>query len=177
MSSANRLRPADLEALRTGRAIPFFINNRVAELPGHTLSVIARLDDEQFHGVLIADDEPSPELVTLELTAPLVLIDEGASLESKDAAAVHRLWQRWHGGVREAYLNLARQIAIAIEIEQLENLLEIPAAHAPTDTGHTEDATPPNAPRSTRRKRDKARKAGDARKASKPTRAKKRRPS
>ncbi|WP_370305477.1 hypothetical protein [Sinimarinibacterium flocculans] len=112
------------EALRLGRAIPMLVDYRPPELPDHTLTVIGLIDGADFQGAFLPDDYAGEELVRLTLPlhpeSPVTEI----TTDSADAKAIHELWSRWHGGIRESYLLFTRVVAMALNLAKLQVALE-----------------------------------------------------
>lgn len=112
-----------LESLKAGRAIAFLVEYRTAELPDHPLTVVATVDDEAFWGALMTDGYDG-EMVNVLLEGLVLEAATGLKLESADAMAVNRLWNRWHHGVREQYLELARMVAQVNALDRQRKVLE-----------------------------------------------------
>ena len=119
MSAINRFSPAQLDALKRGRAIPFLIEHRDSECPGHTLWVIATLDDEKFCGLLLPDADPDCELVEIPVEARLLAEPHPIQSDAWDAHAIHLPWSDWDAGMRDAYLDFFRQIGRALARNRL----------------------------------------------------------
>ncbi|HBG29492.1 MAG TPA: hypothetical protein DDW98_02505 [Gammaproteobacteria bacterium] len=124
MSAINRFSPAQLDALKRGRAIPFLIEHRDSECPGHTLWVIATLDDEKFCGLLLPDADPDCELVEIPVEARLLAEPHPIQSDAWDAHAIHLPWSDWDAGMRDAYLDFFRQIGRALARNRLIQALK-----------------------------------------------------
>lgn len=140
MSALKRFSPAQFEALKRGRAIPFLIEHRDPALPDHTLSVIGQIDDGQFFGLFLPDDDPECELVDVPITGLQVEISFPIVTDSADAQAIHRLWTEWNGGVRQAYLELSRLIGRVLARARLLETLDV----SPADREPPPDAPTPS---------------------------------
>ncbi|MEC9358666.1 MAG: hypothetical protein VX836_12460 [Pseudomonadota bacterium] len=124
MSSFDQL-PAYLsDALRRGRAIPLLVDYRPPEIADHSLTVIGLIDGASFEGVLLSDHERSDEFVRLQVPGCETAQIPAIETDSADARAVHELWARWHGGVRDGYLQFTRSIATAMALASLDAALQ-----------------------------------------------------
>jgi hypothetical protein len=123
MSSFDQL-PAHLsDPLRRGRAIPLLVDYRPPEISDHSLTVIGLIDGASFEGVLLPDHERSDEFVRLQVPGCQIVQMPAIETDSADARAIHELWARWHGGVRDGYLRFTRSIATAMALATLDAVL------------------------------------------------------
>ena len=135
MSAFKRFTPAQLDALKRGRAIPFLVEHRDAVCPGYSLSVIGTLEDEKFCGLFLEDDAPDCEMVQIPIDGPMLTHPYGVKSDSADAHAIHRLWSSWDAGMRATYLDffalMGRVLTRERLLRALEDLQNAPRTAAP----------------------------------------------
>jgi hypothetical protein len=133
VSAFKRFSTEQLDALSRGRAIPFLIEHRGCECPGHSLSVIATIDDERFVGLFLPDAEPDSELVTVPLPAPMLPAPFSLTSDAADAHAIHCLWFEWNAGMRDTYLRFFALMGQLLARERLDSALESLSPPRPED--------------------------------------------
>jgi hypothetical protein len=134
MSAIKRFSAEQIDALQQGRAIPLLIEYRDSEFPDHSLSVIGQMDDGAFWGILVPDDDPDCELVTIPMTSITVPQPYPIASDAPDAQAIHRLWSEWEGGVRDAYIALFRRVGRRLARERMMEALDRSSMPASGDT-------------------------------------------
>lgn len=124
MTLSHRLPAHFHQLVDSGRAIPMLADYRPAELPNHSLTVIGLIDTVGFESAFVGDDEVMTEMVRLKLPEGSLEHVSKIQTDSADALAIHELWSRWNGGVRDRYIQFTKTVATVLSMAGLNTALQ-----------------------------------------------------